>query len=459
MAARTSGGAAGIIGAGPPPGGGWRRSLERVRLPDASRSPATRRAPGPRGAALPGAVLRRRPAPPMSRRALHWLDGIVVVLLAGIVYASLARRGVLDCADLAGGWLSESLEISGGDALGNVFAYLLLGAALGFAWAQRHPREAATPLSASLAAVGGCMLLSLSMETAQACMTERMSSAWDVLTNTLGAALGWYAARVVPPAWSAMLGRDRGGPGHGRLLAAVLLAAAAWTVSQTAPWVPSPSSATVRSNLSALLAALDTGYLDPWLMAARGGEWIALAGAFALALNRPASPFVALGALAAAALAVRLLLPGGGAPAPELLATLPAGLLAALLAPRAGRRTRAALVLCAAAVAIVAVQLEPGNGPTLPFRWRAMLLQGSAIDGIEGAAYFGWFAMTVVVAGHVLGGRAIGWALLPAAALALLAWIQTGVPGRAPEMSPTLVALACAALAAGMLGDARRRVR
>jgi hypothetical protein len=154
---------------------------------------------------------------------------------------------------------------------------------------------------------------------------------------------------------------------------------------------------------------------------------------------------------------VRLLLPEGTVPAPELLATLPAGLLAALLAPRTGRRTRSALVLCAAAVAIAAAQLEPGNGPTLPFRWRAMLLHGSAIDGIEGAAYFGWFAMTVVVAGHALGGRVAAWALLPGGLLALLSWAQTGVPGRAPELSPMLIALACAALAAGMLGDARSR--
>jgi VanZ family protein len=393
----------------------------------------------------------------MSARAPRWLDGIVVVLLAGIGYASLARRGQIDCTGWTASWLRESLEISGGDALGNVFAYLLLGAALGFAWRLRRPRHLATPRVVGLAVIGGCMVLSLTMETAQACMTDRTSSVWDVLTNTLGAALGWYGALVVAPAWSAILGRDRGGPGHGRPLAVVLLAAAAWAASQTAPWVPSPSLATLRTNLAVALAALDTGYLDPWLMAAHGGEWIALAGAFALALNRPASPFVALTALAGCMFSVRLLLPEGTVPAPELLATLPAGLLAALLAPRTGRRTRAALVLCAAAVAIAAAQLEPGNGPTLPFRWRAMLLHGSAIDGIEGAAYFGWVAMTVVVAGHALGGRVAAWALLPGGLLALLSWAQTGVPGRAPELSPMLIALACAALAAGMLGDARSR--
>lgn len=392
----------------------------------------------------------------MNRRhGPSWIDALVVVLLAGIGYASLARRGWIDCGAFPSAWLRETLAISGRDALGNVFAYLLLGAALAAAWSRRHPRETATPGVVTATAIGGCMLLSLSMETVQACLGARFSSAWDVATNTLGAALGWYGARVVLPAWSAMFARDAGGPGHDRVLAAVLLAALAWFASQTAPWLPSPAA--LRGNLDALMAALDGGYLDPWLIAAHGAEWIALAGAFALALNRPGSPLVAVLALATLLCGLRLLLPGGATPAPELIATLPAGLLAALLAPRTGRRTRAALVLCAAAVAIVAAQLEPGNGPAMPFRWRAMLLSGDAVDGIEGAAYFGWFAVTVVVAGHVLGGRVFAWALLPAAALALLAWVQTGVPGRAPELSPPLIALACAGVAAGMLGDARRR--
>jgi VanZ family protein len=383
----------------------------------------------------------------------HWLDGVVAVLVLGILYASLARRGEMDCTGFAKALLNEAPLVSGADALGNTFAYLLLGAALAFAWAHRRPRLAAagTPWQVSLAMIAACALLSFSMEAVQACMTERMSSRWDLLTNTLGAALGWYGARILQPLWAAFAGHAAGG-GRGRLLAVVSMGALAWLVSQTAPWVPAFSTAMLGMHVAEVRQALATGSLDPWVLAARGGEWLALGAAFAMALRRRRLAVLPMAALAAAAVIGRLLLPNGPLPSGEALVTLPVALLGALVLPRLGPRACAAVLLTGVLVAVGASELAPGNGPPEPFNWRAMLLRGNAVAGIESAAWFAWVAMSIAVAGHGLGGRTRWWAVVPAVLLGVLAWLQTGIPGRSPELSPILVALACSGLAAGMLG-------
>ena len=68
-------------------------------------------------------------------------------------------------------------------------------------------RSTGVPWRAGLLAIGAGALLSLSMETAQACFSGRVSSAWDVLANTLGTALGWFVGLgrfLLPPAFLAL---------------------------------------------------------------------------------------------------------------------------------------------------------------------------------------------------------------------------------------------------------------
>jgi VanZ family protein len=389
----------------------------------------------------------------------HWLDAVVGVLVLGIVYASLARRGAVECAGFAAALLREARYLSGSDALGNVFAYLLLGAALAFAWSARVTPAAArgpTPWGASLAAVLACAALSFSMEAAQACLTDRMSSHWDLLTNTLGGGLGWFAGRAVQRIWATVV-TDRADPGvDTRLLLAVLLAVLAWWVAATAPWVPSSTPSIWWTNAGHGWHALGAGPLDPWRLAQRTGEWLALGLALSLALRRPAWAAPLLAALAAAMLAWRGLLPPGSMPSPERLAALPPATLAVLALATVRPRVRAALALAAALVAVAAYELEPGYGPVSPFRWRVVLLAGDPVPAIELAAWFGWFAVTVVCTGRVLGGRPALWALVPALVLAALEGLQTMVPGRTADLSPPVIALACAGLAAGILGGRRR---
>jgi VanZ family protein len=390
---------------------------------------------------------------------VHWFDGIVLVLVLGILYASLARYGELDCGRALQNFLREGNHLSGSDALANVFAYLLLGAALGVAWQLRQPRRSAAagpPWGATLLAVSACALLSLSMEAVQACLTDRVSAYWDVFNNTLGGALGWFAVRLLQPVWTSVHGRSAGGPTRGRLLAVVALTALAWLTAETAPWVPTTDVGVIRQNLKAVWVGLGSGYLDPWRLVARLSEWLALGLALALPLRHPPRAILPFATIAVAAIGLRMLLQGTSPPSPELMLTLPVAALMMIGLPRLGLRTCAALAIVGATVAVLAYQLEPGNGVPQAFRWRLLILQGNPIGGIQLAAYFGWYALTVVAAGHVLTGRALVWLAPPVLLLAATEWAQTLLPGRNPELSPPLVALACGALAAGMLAGARR---
>jgi len=106
-------------------------------------------------------------------------------------------------------------------------------------------------------------------------------------------------------------------------------------------------------------------------------------------------------------------------------------------------------------VAVSAYQLRPGIGLLMPFQWRIHFLQGNPIAGMQLAAFFGWFGMTVVAAGKVLNGRTLIWVVAACAITALLEWCQTLIPGRTADLSPTFMVLAGAGLAAGMLSTSR----
>ena len=402
-------------------------------------------------------AVRRRPA--ASR--WHWFDGIVAMLVLGIAYASLARRGQMDCTGFVENFLREGSFMSGSDALGNVFAYLLLGAALAVSWQVRSPGSSRQPpWTVVLAAVAGCALLSVTMEAVQACMTERISAWWDLVNNTLGGALGWFGVRLLQPAWTTIHRSGAGRHSHDRLLAVALLAALAWVVAETAPWLPTSDVGVIARNVRGIWRGLGAGYFDPWKLVMRAGEWLSLGLLLSLPLRRPTLAILPFAALAFVALVLRLLLEGTAPPSPELIVTLPVAALALVAMPRLGTRVCATLAIVAATLAVLAYQLAPGIGPISPFKWRLQLLQGNPISGIELASYFGWYAITVVAAGHRLTGRALPWIPVTVVVLAITEWLQTMLPGRTADLSPPLVALACGALAAGMLSDtARGRTR
>lgn len=91
------------------------------------------------------------------------------------------------------GWPSY---IVASDVVLNVLAYVPLGLLLTLLWMGRVPRRAAVALG-----VTAGMLLSLSIEFAQAYLPTRISSNLDVLTNSIGALWGAVAAHVWGGRW------------------------------------------------------------------------------------------------------------------------------------------------------------------------------------------------------------------------------------------------------------------
>ena len=124
---------------------------------------------------------------------------LTVAYLLLVVYASLYPfadwRVPNDEATrfLFAGWPSYVIA---SDVVVNVLAYVPLGLLLTLLWMGHVPRWAAV----ALGVIAG-MLLSLSIEFAQAYVPTRISSNVDVLTNSIGALWGAAAARVWGERW------------------------------------------------------------------------------------------------------------------------------------------------------------------------------------------------------------------------------------------------------------------
>jgi VanZ family protein len=389
-----------------------------------------------------------------------WVDAVVVALLAAIVYASLSHGGGFVCdAKRTGGFLREAPRLSGSDFLGNLVAYLLLAAAMAIARSHRRPGSAASSARAFAAAVLACSILSLGMEAVQACLPGRVSSGWDWVANTLGAALGWVIGATVLPAWGRWSAGAHRWVDDRRLFAVTLMAALAWSIASTAPWVPSPDIGVFRHNVGAVWRAWSNGYVDPWRFAQAAAGWLAVGSTVSLATGRRPVALSLFAVFAVGLPALRLLENGAG-PSVEWLLGL--GVAAAVVVAAVAAlppRARAVLALAAVVVAMAAYELEPGYGLPRAFSWRLQLLRGRPIEGIQLAAYFTWFGLAVVACGHALGGHRRhdrNWAIAAVAAMAAMEWAQTQLPGRTPDLSPILVCALAAWVAQRMLrGDPR----
>jgi len=399
----------------------------------------------------------------MNRSATRsrWPDAVVIAVLAGILYASLSRSGTVDCSRLATLWLRESLGAAGSDVIGNVFAYLLLGGAIGIAWLQRQrPRRRwAGQLRAGAATVLACIALSVSMETAQACFSGRVSSVIDVLDNTLGAAMGWMAAMLLSPAWSWVSPMLAPGARERRLLAVVGLAWLAWLAARCVPWsawlaTPSPLGTTDLSPLQGdWLAAL----ANPPGLLRDTAQFLAVCAGLSLPWRRRRAACAAIGLVLLVTGAAGVVMPRASFSAHTWLALPLAAALSTLLVWVASPRTRAAVMLCAAVVAIVFFELRAGTGAAAPFSWRPLVFHGNALRGMQQALFFGWFGLSVMAAGSLVGGARTLWLLGAPLLLGALEAAQTLLPGRTPDLSPPLLVLAAAACAAGLLAPTKRR--
>jgi hypothetical protein len=236
-----------------------------------------------------------------------------------------------------------------------------------------------------------------------------------------------------------------------RLLA--LLAIAAWTLSQTAGWNPSTQAHVLVLNLDRVWFAIGAGYLDPWKLVLSGAGWLAVAMTMTLPLRRAWLSIPGLLAFAFAVLVFRMLLPGGGSTTPEMLLALPVALLASLaLAASARHETRAAVAIGAAVLALLAHQLRPVYGAGPDVGWSLQFIAAHPGMALQVAAFFAWFAFTMVLAGNALTGRAPFWALAASGVVVFSEWAQIGAAGRTVELAPLLMVAVPGLLGAMVVG-------
>jgi hypothetical protein len=105
----------------------------------------------------------------------------------------------------------------------------------------------------------------------------------------------------------------------------------------------------------------------------------------------------------------------------------------------------------AALTAVAIYELQAAAGTAQAFHWSVLALQGNPVTGVRITALYAWFTLTVMVAGTTLIPRPLLWELLAVAVLALLEVLQTTVPGRIPDLSAPVTALAAAAFAWGLM--------
>lgn len=380
---------------------------------------------------------------------------------AFVVYQTLAGGGTWACG---GQVLDVHARFSRTDLLANVVAYVPLGllAMLAMRPGRRSSaaavRRVGMPIVAAVvAAVAGAALLSLVLEVAQSCLSARVSSPFDWAANTFGGLVGAIGGALLttPGIWrrppAAMLSEGA----HGRLRLLTIAVAVGWVVSQTMPWVFSVDVGTVRSNLSFVKRWQGLASFDVWTVARHAGAWIAVASAWRLASSTRRGAVVATTLTAAASVALQLCLDASSPLSFDetlgmLLAATIAGLAWYAAGPAPRPRFWAGLLFGAAMVTVAAYELRPVPGAAVQaFSWWPRVGLGGLRGALDYAMLFGWFGAAVVVAsrwrrdatGHGDAGRL--WPLTAIAAMLAFEAVQTGIPGRGPDISaPLFTALA-----------------
>ncbi|MBI5137568.1 MAG: VanZ family protein [Nitrospirae bacterium] len=329
---------------------------------------------------------------------------------------------------------------SASDVLFNLLVYIPLGLLL--MRALGSPRPGGGQLAA-VTLIGGA--LSLSLECGQAFVPPRAPSMVDVFTNTAGTLLGGLLGmtRALPGEWRARAARWRQShllPGALPLFGALVLTL--WAVAQLSPFVPAPSVSHIRHGLAPLwhtLAGDQPFSVTRWLE--YGGAVLALA-VVGRRMLRPEVPAWRLYAVLGLVLLYKV-------PVVDRQLTLEAALgwLAGVaLAHLAGRRRWPAA--CALLVSVAADRLSTGDDALLrPMDWVPFHGQMATLSGIADVADAVWpyAALAFLAAG---AGRAASRGRIAAGALAVfglafaLELLQQGIPGRYPDITDPIVALA-----------------
>ena len=394
-----------------------------------------------------------------------------------VVYQSLADGGAWACS---GPLLTTSARLSRSDALANVVAYVPLGLLLvlattrareaalagGVAPARRSRSYLFQVLIAAAGSIAAVALMSASLEIVQACQTQRTSSAYDLLANALGGAIGAVGGLGLRA--SAGDAGSRGGlvAAHdARLRLLTAMVTVMWVVSQTMPWVFAVDVGTVRSNLSFLPHWSEGPPLDVWRVLRHAGAWVAIACTCRIGTRRASTAVAAFALAGGASLTLQLFLQARAPLSVEELTGMAVALLVVPSMVLAGAQPRprrwAGGLRVAALVTVAAYELRPEPGvATQAFSLWPLVGLGGLLGAIDYALLFGWFGLAVVVASQwaaANGDRRARRAWPAAAVVATLVFeiMQTRIAGRGPDVSAPLFTMLAVVGAIAVLRDGR----
>ena len=372
---------------------------------------------------------------------------LLLVVLAFIVYGSLYpfqfhHRGFVwsPLQILLHSWPGSMDRFMWRDGCVNVLLYFPLGLTATLAGARWAPRV--------VAAAGAVLLgtgVSACIEMLQLYDSTRMCSLMDVACNMAGAAGGALAAVVFERQIRSAGGHRRASHGCG----GGLLLASFWAGYQLYPFIPHLGRTYLRQNAARFLAT-PISAVEVYASAA---EWFA----FALILRALDGRGKALWlAFAMCCLPLRLVVMERGLGPSEVLGAV-AAMLAWMYPARASRLRAGAVALCAA---IVWRELSPFDfvGPAHAMAW---LPFSATLDGERLNAALTLlrkvFDYGAVV--WLLRGTGVSYARageFSAAGLFVLEMAQRYLPGRQPELTDSVIAVAMAGVLLGFENTRRR---
>ena len=388
-------------------------------------------------------MLPRRPAPlPRASSGLKWL-GFFYVLL--IVYGSLFP---LTGWQAPPSWSNPIMSPwpahdSRADILVNLLAYLPLGLLLSLIWRR------AGKTTGLLFAVAAGFALSFCMEFLQEALPSRVSSAQDVVNNTLGTVAGALLALGLSP--GSFTGRrllawreSRFAPGTLPNLALVVLLL--WAATELAPFAPSLDISTLKAGLRPLANTLRHPSLFNLPKALMDGCAIFGIGVLARIVTRePVLPLLIPFVMGVTLLKIMIV---GQTLSLEFFCAALAALAILSLLTWQNLRGMAWLGIAAIALAKIIDELRPGSTPGFyAFNWIPFAAQVGSLAGIDDLLGTLWPALGLaVLARMITGWRLRPWTTLAGGALLFgvwfgLEWHQRSLPGRVPDITDPLIGL------------------
>jgi VanZ family protein len=384
---------------------------------------------------------------PKRAQILIGLLTYVALIVYGGLYPFSGWTASEDTFAFLSAWNIKALSLP--DVVVNSLIYLPLGAGIRLATARW--RLVFSVLLATL--IGGA--LSLSIETFQSHLPQRVPSLSDFILNTSGSLLGALLVGLLNPrgrlytlahAWRVRSFQ----PGNEANL--VLAALFGWSLSQLSPFVPSIDVGSIRSGLAPLAAVLtDPSRFSSSRAVTTALEILALALLVRDVRKHPVPVGRALRRIIFGVLALKVVIVSRQLSA-EALAGAAIGLLVALAAPRALKQHRPAISLLAILMSLIISELAPESGAprTLNYALFAAHMENSML-GLSVIADTVWPYLLIVAALYRLRPASPAWSAIVVALCAVFAfaleWLQQYVPGRTPDVTTAVIALITAAVA------------